>query len=104
MSDTALQFAAALSVNADPRAAVREACNEVRERLGGKIDLAMAFYSHRYGPAVAELPKLLDDTLHAGTTLSCNGESIVGGLREIEEGPALSVWAARLPGVSAVPM
>ena len=103
MSDAALQFAAALSTDADPRAAVREACKEVRDRLGGKIDLAVAFYSHRYGPAVAELPQLLDDALHAGTMLSCNGDSIVGGLREVEEGPALSVWAARLPGVSTVP-
>lgn len=104
MSDTALQFAAALSLDADPRAAVREACDEVRERLGGSIDFAVAFYSHRYGAAVAELPQLLDDALHAGTMLGCNGESIVGGMREVEEGPALSVWAARLPGVSAVPM
>ena len=31
------------------------------------------------------------------------GEAIVGDGREIEDGPALAVWAARLPGVEVIP-
>ncbi|MGC3970727.1 MAG: FIST N-terminal domain-containing protein [Pirellulales bacterium] len=101
---SALEFAAALSTAADPRAAVEEACREVRDRLNGPIDLAVAFYSHRYGSAVAELPTLLNDALSPGVLLSCTGDSIVGGQREIEGAAALSVWAARLPGVSVTPL
>jgi small ligand-binding sensory domain FIST len=36
--------------------------------------------------------------------LGCTGESIVGGAREIENEPAVSLWLARLPGVSLTPM
>jgi small ligand-binding sensory domain FIST len=40
----------------------------------------------------------------ARTLIGCTGESIVGGAREIEDGPALSLWLARLPGVTIQPM
>jgi small ligand-binding sensory domain FIST len=36
--------------------------------------------------------------------LGCTGESIVGADQEIEERPALALWAAHLPGVSVQPM
>lgn len=35
--------------------------------------------------------------------LGCSGETIVGGGEEIEDGPALSLWAGVLPGATLTP-
>jgi small ligand-binding sensory domain FIST len=99
-----LQFAAALSRSADPAAAVVECAEGIRSRISGPIDFVVAFYSLRYGDAVAKLADQLNDALSPGVLLSCTGESIVGGQHEIEDAPALSVWAGALPGVSVTPL
>ncbi len=38
------------------------------------------------------------------TLLGCTGESIIGGSREIEQSPALSLWLAALPATNVIPM
>lgn len=36
--------------------------------------------------------------------LGCTGETIVAGGREVESGPAIALWSAKLPGVTLEPM
>ena len=67
-------------------------------------DLALAFVSHHHGPPFAPLAAEVTRRTQAGTLIGCTGEAIVGGAREIEDGPAVALWLARLPGVTIEPM
>lgn len=103
MSDIPL-FGAGLSRADDPAAAAREACAPVVAALGGAPPtLAVVFAS----PALCEDAEALLAAVRAELSpehlIGGMGEAIVGEGREIEEGPALSVWAAVLPGVEVVP-
>ncbi|MGE0610225.1 MAG: FIST N-terminal domain-containing protein [Pirellulales bacterium] len=97
-------MAAALSTSAEITQAVAEVCEQVRGQLPGPPDLAMLFLSQHHGPDWGELAARLCDELHTTALLGCTGESIVGGDREIEDQPAMSLWVASLPGVSVQPM
>ena len=98
---TGLRCAAALSIAADTASAVREVCERALAALGGPADLAVAFASPHHEEGVAAL---LCDALGTENLIGCTGESIVGPGQEIESQPALSLWLARLPGVSVEPM
>ena len=96
-SATGPAFAAALSTARDAAAAVDEVCAATIEALGGSVDLAFVFVSHHHAGAFDELADRICDRLGTENLLGCTGEAIVGGSREIENQPALSLWAARLP-------
>lgn len=98
------RFAAALSTAADAAAAIAECGDRLAEQLGGSPDLVVAFYKHDYGDAVDLIPARLCERFTPQALLGCTGESIVGNGREVEEGPAIAVWGARLPGVSITPL
>jgi len=95
-----MAFAAGVSTSPNTRQAVAEACATVREHLGGDADLVVAFASHDHATNFEELASALQVALPARQSLGCTGESIVAGEHEFEETSALSVWAARLPGVT----
>ncbi len=97
-------FGVGLSRSGDPALAVREACAPVRAALDGvEPTLAVVFAS----PALCEDAEALLAAIHAeiapGHLIGAMGEAIVGQGREIEDGPALAVWAAVLPGTEVVP-
>src|SRR5688572_28793363 len=104
MSEAGFAFASALSTATDAEAAVAETVAAIAASLGGPPDLVFAFYTHHYGPAIDRIPGLLKERLGARALVGCTGESIVGTRRDVESSPALSVWGARLPGVSVTPM
>jgi small ligand-binding sensory domain FIST len=95
-----IEFASATSKARDTRTAVRELAAEVDSQFGlGGIDLAMIFVSSHF---VREADKILRETREAlkpGTLVGCAGEGVIGGDEEIESAPAVSLIAARLPGV-----
>jgi small ligand-binding sensory domain FIST len=93
-----MPFAAALSTAFPGDQAAREVARSIRSSLGGKPELAVAFYSPHHAADVAELAHVLWEELGAKSLTGVLGESIVGGSREIEDRPALSVWAANWNG------
>jgi small ligand-binding sensory domain FIST len=99
-----LAFASALSTETDGRRAAAEACRQAVDELGTEADLAVAFVSHAYGPDFASLAAELYRASGARYLLGCTAEAVIGRQTEIENQPAISVWLARLPGVSVVPM
>jgi small ligand-binding sensory domain FIST len=103
MTDRAC-IAAALSTHSMTESAVHEACEQAMSQLGGSADLAMVFLSHHHRPQLEHVAAMLSQRLGTKAILGCTGESIVGGDREIEEDPAISLWLARLPGASVQPM
>src|SRR4029079_10797694 len=96
-----LAFAAALSTKSDTKHAAAEACEKARHGLSGPPDLAVAFFSREHAAKADLLAGQLCDLLGTENLLGCSGESIVGVGQEIEEGPALSLWLAKWPGVTS---
>jgi len=90
-------FAAGLSENADLVQAVHEAAAQVREGLGAgdPPDLALLFVTPHHRSLVPEAAKLVRDALGPRTLIGCAAQSIVGGRREVEESPGVSLWAGR---------
>jgi small ligand-binding sensory domain FIST len=98
------RFAAALSTEGDCARAEEQIVESLRADLGGSsADLVCVFVSHHYGDALEHLGPRLASALSAKALVGCSGETIIGAVREVEEGPALSVWAAHLPGTQVRP-
>src|SRR5262245_62021632 len=88
-----MPFASALSTRPTTRSAVAEVMT-AREKLPGPPDLAVVFWSPDHGELANELAAQLVGGLEAKCLIGCQGESIIGVNREIESGPALSLWLA----------
>lgn len=99
-----MPFAAALSQNPDLEVALREVSEEVLAGLGGAApDLCCLFVSHDHADRFDELALLANRKLNPQVLIGSTGETVVGAGNEIETGPALSLWAAVLPGASIEP-
>jgi len=89
-------FASALSLHPDAAEATGEAVGEVLDRVGIAPDLAVLFVSPHHLDAVADIAAAVRALLAPGVLLGATGVAVVGGAREIEDGPAMSLWAGRL--------
>ena len=98
------RFSSALSTEPDSPLAEEQVTARLLEDLAGtRPDLLCVFVSHHHGSALEELGPRLKAVTGAPVVLGCTGENIIGGDREIEQEPALSVWAASLPGCELRP-
>lgn len=97
---TSPHFAAALSTKASARGAVAEVCEQVEAGLGGPCHLAMLFASAHHAADMQRVAQEVQQWLAPACLLGCTAEAVVGNQLEIENEPALSLWAARLPGVA----
>jgi small ligand-binding sensory domain FIST len=93
-----------MSTDEDTGAALAEVCRHAMDQLNGSVDLAVVFASNHHGPKFGRLAESLCKYLGTETLIGCTGESIVGGNREIEEGPAISLFLAELPGSRLTPV
>ena len=90
-----MPFAAALSTAPQIDAALEQVCHDSRSRLAGPIDLAVAFFSTQHAEAADRLARTIAERLAPRCLLGCVAESVIGDGREIEGGPALSLWLGR---------
>lgn len=86
-----MPFAAALSVRTEFSAAV----DEIGRQLIADADLAFAFFSPHHADNAAEIVAAVREKLRPRVLLGCMGETIVGNDREVENGPALSIWTGK---------
>lgn len=92
------RFAAGLSEHPDPAIATGEVVGQVLEGLGGAegpTDLALVFVTPVHLGALEEIAATIRATLAPRTLLGCAAVSIVGGNREVESGPGISLWAGQ---------
>lgn len=93
------RFAVASSRAADPRSAVDEVAGTLRAGLGEATPtLLLAFLSPSHAEAAEVVSERLRASLGPAHLLGTTAGGVVAGGREIEDDPALSVWAASLPG------
>lgn len=88
------RHAAAMSIDGDPGLAAGEVIGAVLEQLGGQPpDLAVLFVSGAHVEHLGDLVAAIDATIHPASTLAVSAVGVLGGAREIERGPAVSLWA-----------
>ncbi|HET7721469.1 MAG TPA: hypothetical protein VFK43_15990, partial [Acidimicrobiales bacterium] len=91
-------FAAALSQHPDFAVATGDVVGRVLEALGdpeNPPDLAMLFVTPGHAPVIGEIVATVNATLRPATMLGCAAVSVVGGEKEVERGPGISLWAGR---------
>jgi small ligand-binding sensory domain FIST len=95
-----MQFVSALSDSLEAEDAVTECLGRLQELLkGAKPDLLFVFVSPHHRDTYSFILESLLEGLKPGTLLGCSGGGVIGGGRELEDAPGLSVTAAVLPGV-----
>ncbi|OWY71182.1 hypothetical protein B7486_11305 [cyanobacterium TDX16] len=95
-----MQFKAALSTLTDTRAAI----SQLKAELGDlEPDLVLLFVSPHHLENADALLADVRDKINARNLIGCTAAGIIGGDREIEDAPAISIWAAKLPGVRILP-
>jgi len=98
-------FASALSQHPLATQAVGEAAGEVLERLDGEHpDLVVCFVSPHHVGVLEDVAGALRGVLEPRVLLGGTAASIIGNGREVEEEPALSLLAARLPASELTPV
>jgi small ligand-binding sensory domain FIST len=93
-------FASGLSTLPETAAAVSQACEAAMSQLGAQPNLAVVFVSPHHVSHLAELAEHICNAIGSESLIGCTGESIIGGSREIESRPAISLWLAALPGTT----
>ena len=90
-----MKAAGALVLTADAREAASRAVAEARASLGGSSpSLAVLFASaHFFGSAQALVAAVAEETGPL-PLIGCVSEGVAGGGREVESGPAVSLWLA----------
>src|SRR4051812_25245615 len=91
-------FAAGLSEHPLATQAVGEAIGQVLDGLGpdgGPPDLALLFVPPPHAGAIEDIAAAVRAALAPGTLLGCATSSAVGGRREVEDDPGVSLWAGR---------
>lgn len=98
------RFASALSMHPVPAHAVGEAAGAVLDALGADDpDLLVCFASPHFAGGLDDMVHALRNLLEPRVLLAVTTGAVVGDAREVERGPAFSVFAARLPDVALTP-
>jgi len=97
---TLRRFAAALSEHPNAAVATGDVVGRVLESLGGSDlpppDLALVFVTPVHLLQLEEIVRTVQAALAPRAMLGCAAVSVVGGDREVEGGPAISLWAGRV--------
>jgi small ligand-binding sensory domain FIST len=94
-----MPYAASCSRIADSRRALDEVSRKVSSELNGAApDLSFLFASRDHAGEFEELAAAAQSLTGSRHILGCTAESIAVGKHEVEEGPALCLWSAVLPG------
>jgi len=88
-----LRAAAALSEHPLGSHAIGEVAGQLLETVGQNTDLALLFVTAAHAGALEDIAGAVREVLHPRVLLGCTAESVVGGAREVEARPAVSLWA-----------
>ncbi|HEY8526107.1 MAG TPA: FIST N-terminal domain-containing protein [Acidimicrobiales bacterium] len=96
-----MPFATALSQHPEPAEATGEVVGRVLDQLGdGRVpDLAVLFCSPGHRDAIGDMAGTVRALVSPRVLIGAAAGAVIGGPREVEDGPAVSLWAATLPAV-----
>ena len=94
-----MKAGAGLSTEPVALSAATEAARAARAELGElPVDLAVVFASAHHAPVADQVLEGVHEAAAPAGLIGCVGEAVVGGSREVESEPAVSVWLGALPG------
>ena len=97
-----MPFAAALSSHPVAATAIGETVGHVLDRIGPEPDLVLLFATAPHTGALEDVVSAVEALLRPHAFLGCTAESVAGGAVEVEQAPAISVWAGRFGPVAPV--
>lgn len=97
-----MPFAGALSEHPIAALATGEVCGAVLEAIGERPDLVAVFTTRPHAGALEDIVGTVSAVLHPLALIGCAAESVVGTGREVEETPAVSLWAGRVGPLAPV--
>jgi small ligand-binding sensory domain FIST len=96
-----MRWASSLSRGSTTAKAFSEAALSLEQRLGGSApDLLLVFSSREHAGEYDRIAALAARRFPAALVAGCTAAGVIGDAHEAEEGPALSLTAAVLPGVA----
>src|SRR5438046_166959 len=99
-----LRVGAGISTRRSGLAATEDALGAALAPLDGAIPvLAFLFVAPQFEDELESIIESANARLGGGTLLGCVAGGVIGGAREVEDAPAVSAWAATLPGVTVRP-
>lgn len=90
-----MPYAAAVSAHPVPSYAVGEVVGQLLESIGPEPDLLVLFAGASHTGALEDVVRTVAELLRPRVFVGCTASTVVGGDREFEDVPALSLWAAR---------
>ncbi len=76
--------------------ATGEVAGAVLESIGDRPDLAVVTVTRPHAGALEDIVRTVAAVLHPLAVVGCAAESVIGTGREVEEAPAISLWAGRV--------
>src|SRR5437879_13080946 len=99
-----LRVGAGLSIRGTGLGATEEALRSALLPLRGEApDLAFLFVAPQFEDELEAIVESVNASLGGGVLLGCVAGGVIGGATEVEDAPAVAVWAATLPGVNIRP-
>jgi small ligand-binding sensory domain FIST len=93
-----MRIGSALSTDPDPAKAAAAAAEEARSQLhGAGVSLAVVVGSRQHSASAEVVCEAVRVGAGPERLIGCVAETVVGGDREVEDGPAVAVWLASLP-------
>jgi small ligand-binding sensory domain FIST len=90
-----MTFASALSEHPDPAEATGEVIGAVLEQLGTDPDVAAVFASPQHRDTFGDMAAAINRMLRPGVLVGTTAVAVLGGSREVEDAPAIGLWAGR---------
>ncbi len=90
------RFASSLSEHPLATHAIGEAVGDVLDGIGPNPDVAILFVTAPMVGVLEDLLSVVRQVLQPTTLLATTAVSVMGGAREIEDAPALSLWAGNI--------
>jgi len=88
-------YAAALSEHPDATEAVGEVVGRLLETLGDQPDLVVVFVTEPFAALMGDISQTIRGALSPRRLVGATAVSVIGGPREVEFGPAISLWGAK---------
>jgi small ligand-binding sensory domain FIST len=102
-------YAASLSIHPDPAIAAGEIVGELLDALGGEQravtpQLATVFVTGPHVERLDDIVGVVRSMLRPAVTIGATAVSVLGGSREVETAPGISVWVGAWEGPAPVPV
>jgi small ligand-binding sensory domain FIST len=101
---TQLRFACGISDEPQTDMALQQVAQQIESRLTDQVDLLVVFASSHHAHAFGQIDEYLTRAFTPRVRIGATVESALGGHRELQFGPGLSVLAATMPDATLTPV